>query len=449
MSGLERTAINLAAATWLLAACAADDATTGHGTGATVPAGTTPANTTGAAASGQPAAPPASGMAGQATTPPGTPGATPVQPGGMAMPPAPTAPGAAVPPPAADVKVTDRGSCPQPNRKASYHTPCGDNPDPCNINSGFAGDEYCWPAPPEGEGIQIHIGPANYNDPAEIAKFIVEPGFESLQYIAGTNPLTENKWFNHHQVRMRPGSHHWILSLVAGTVEPGFKGQQMGCGSSTVASFGGGQSLILDSPPQGVAAPEDEGYGAEIPGNSSMCGNIHHYNLESTPQLFEMWMNIYFTDETAVTQRGERISMIGGQGISLAPGRSQEFSYTGRFGGDGRVRVLFGHRHMYTDRFAVWVNTDLIYDSWDWRESVTFMYDSITENPPINTEGKTDGAVSGLVNVKAGDTLKYSCFVNNTSDGVLTFRNDVDTGEMCNLFGGTVGVGTGISGNNR
>jgi hypothetical protein len=104
---------------------------------------------------------------------------------------------------------------------------------------------------------------------------------------------------------------------------------------------------------------------------------------------------------------------------------------------------------MYTERFAVWINTDLIYDSWDWRESVTFMYDSITQNPPINTEGKTDGAVSGLVNVKAGDTLKYSCFVNNTSDVTLTFRNDVDTGEMCNLFGGTVGTGTGISANNR
>jgi hypothetical protein len=449
MSGQVRTTVRLAAATWLFAACSA---TTSDGPEMSDPMTALPPSMMTASGTAQAGAAPAPVMTGASQAPAAAPSS-----GGAQPPPSGMLPGAAatmpsgVPPlPTADIKVTDRGSCPAPHRKASYHTPCGveENPDPCGINTGFDGDEYCWPPPPEGEGVQLHIGPANYDDPAEIQKWIVEPGYENLEYIAGVNPLTENKWFNHVQVRMRPGSHHWIISLVAGKVEPGFYGQSQGCGSTSVGGIGGGQSLVLDNPPQGVPAPEDEGYGAEIQGNSSICANIHHYNGETYPQLREVWMNVYFTDESTITKRGERIGMIGAQGISLAPGRSQEYSYSARFGADGRIRSLFGHRHRYTDRFAVWLNDDLIYDSWDWVESVTFLYDSITMNPPINTEAKTDGAVSGLVNVKAGDTLKYSCFVNNTSDLTLTFRNDVDTGEMCNLFGGTVGEGTGLSANN-
>lgn len=351
-----------------------------------------------------------------------------------------------MPAPAAPLTVTERGSCAAPDRRVSYHTPCGDNPDPCQLNSGFEGDSYCWPAPKEGEGVQLHIGPANWDDPAEVQKYVVEPGTETLDWWGGTaNPVTEDKWFNHAQVRMRPGSHHWMLGLVAGQLRGGRYGQQMNCGSTSVGGLGGGQSLIRDDPPQGMPAPEDDGYGAQLPGGASVCTNMHHYNLTDKPQIRELWMNVWFTDEANVTKRGERITMIGAQGLAIPPGAQQELSYRATFGGDGRVRVLFGHRHKWTDRFAVWINDDLIYDSWDWIESVTYMYDSITMNPPLMTEAKIDGAKSGVVNVKRGDVLKYSCFVNNGSDGVLTFRNDVDSGEMCNLFGGTVGAGTGIT----
>jgi hypothetical protein len=59
----------------------------------------------------------------------------------------------------------------------------------------------------------------------------------------------------------------------------------------------------------------------------------------------------------------------------------------------------FGHRHVWTPRFAVWLNDDLIYDSWSWQESVTFNFDSLTTNPPIATDLKHDGAVSGVLEV--------------------------------------------------
>jgi hypothetical protein len=443
MFGRIRTALGLAATGFSLWACASTT-TDPAASGATVQTAATPGGSAAPAA-----APP---MNGPAVTSPGA-TATPAQQGGapqtpsVMMPGAPAAPGAADPAmaPAAAAVVGPRGGC--PDRKVSYHDPCGDDPDPCSLNSGWEGDEYCWPAPAEGEGIQMHVGPKDYNDPAEVAKYVVEPGTEFLNYLAGDNPMTENRFANHVMVRMRPGSHHWIVGLVGGEVEGGFYNTE-GCGSSSVGGIGGGQSLIMDNPPNGEPAPEDIGYGYEVQGNSSVCINIHHYNFTEMPQIREAWINVYFTDEANITKRGERIGLIGGTGIAIPPGAEQELTYSVPFRADGRIRSLFGHRHKWTERFAVWVNEDLIYDSWDWVESVTFMYDSITTNPPVNPDGKMDGAKSGIVEVKSGDVLRYSCFVKNGSDVTLRFANEVETGEMCNLFGGTVGEGTGLSANN-
>jgi hypothetical protein len=111
--------------------------------------------------------------------------------------------------------------------------------------------------------------------------------------------------------------------------------------------------------------------------------------------------------------------------------------------GDGRFVTLFGHRHVHADRFAAWLNDQLIYDSWDWVESRVFNYDSITMNPAPDPPAKTDGAVSGVLEFKKGDKVKVECHVNNTSDVTLRFANELLTGEMCILFGSTVGSGIG------
>jgi hypothetical protein len=113
---------------------------------------------------------------------------------------------------------------------------------------------------------------------------------------------------------------------------------------------------------------------------------------------------------------------------------------------------LFGHRHNHTERFAVWRNDELVYDSWNWQDAVVFDYNSITTNNPPNPDANTDGAVSGILNVDTGDKIKIECDVNNTSDISLEFRNELNTGEMCILFGSSVGVSirdtpTGRSGN--
>jgi hypothetical protein len=330
-------------------------------------------------------------------------------------------------------------------RRVSYTKPCSSDPDPCNLKSGFPGDEYCLKPPADGEGIQIHIGPHDYTSMTEIAKYVIQPGEEFNNSAIGNIPLTEQKWWNRITVHMRPGSHHWISTVVSGKPTEQFY-DDTGCGgASSVGSIGGGQNLIYDNPPMGKQAPENEGLGRTIQGDSSLCMNLHAYNFTEGKQLREMWINLYFVDEAKVTQKAQGIGIVGGLGLSLAPGMNKEESYEETFSAAGRIIQLFGHRHVWTPRFAVWLNEKLIYDSWSWQESVTFNYDSLTMNPPLNTDNKIDGAVSGSIDVKAGDKLKFTCFIENMSDKTLRFSNELRDGEMCNLWGSA--VGTGLSAN--
>ena len=362
---------------------------------------TTPMMATPGAPSGQPPAvdtpvvpsdpgasvpPPSTGTAGSGALP-GEGGAPPT---GMVDPPVPTEP-------------MPTGACAE--RRVSYTTPCYDDPDPCGIASGYPGDQYCLLPPPAGEGIQIHIGPDDYTNPTEIAKYVIQPDEEFNNSVLGHIPLEADVFFNRITVQMRPGSHHWISSVVSGKPEERVYDDTSCGGAAQVGSIGGGQNLIYDNPPGGVPAPENVGLGRTLPGASSLCMNLHAYNFTETPQLREMLM------------------------------------YTETFAEPGRIIQLFGHRHVWTPRFAVWLNDDLIYDSWSWQESVTFNYDSLTQNPVINTEAKLDGAASGRLDVAAGDELTFACYIENRSDITLRFANELYTAEMCNLWGSSVGTG--------
>ena len=52
---------------------------------------------------------------------------------------------------------------------------------------------------------------------------------------------------------------------------------------------------------------------------------------------------------------------------------------------------------------------------------------------------KTAGATSGMLEIQAGDKLQWECHIINDSNVTLDYSNHVQTGEMCNLWGVTVG----------
>jgi hypothetical protein len=326
-------------------------------------------------------------------------------------------------------------------KTASSTVPCSDDPDPCGLHSGYPGDEYCLLPPPAGKGIQIHFGPNDYKDTAQIEKYLIKPGEEFNAYGIAHIPLTEDHFYNYVQIRMRPGSHHLINTVVQGdNLEEGFATTGRGCPGTTVSSFPGSQNLVLDIPAGGQQAPENVGIGNKITGSTSLCLNHHSYNFNESAQLREAWINVWFVDESEVTQRTSPITITAGPFTPVAAHSKQVLTQTVTINGTGRIISMFGHRHSHTDRFAVWHNDDLVYDSWRWEESTVFAYDTITKNPALDPTAKMDGATSGMLEVKPGDTIKIECDVDNNSDQPLAFKNELNTGEMCILFGSAVGL---------
>jgi len=242
--------------------------------------------------------------------------------------------------------------------------------------------------PPEGKGIQIHFGPKNYTDTAELAKYVIKPGEEFNAYGIANIDALDDHFFNYTQIRMRPGSHHLINQLVQGdNLQEGFT--TAGCPGNPVGSFPGTQNLIRNMPPGGVQAPENVGLGSKLPANTKLCLNYHSYNFDTdVPQLREVWINVWFVDEAEVTQRASTVTVTAGPFQGIPPHTQQVLTTTATVGAEGRIVNLFGHRHAATDRFAVWKNEDLVYDSWNWQESIAFDYDSVTKNPPIDGKGR-------------------------------------------------------------
>jgi hypothetical protein len=296
--------------------------------------------------------------------------------------------------------------------------------------------------PPAGKGIQIHFGPKNYTDMAEVNKYISKPGDEFNAYGIATIPESATAHFyNYVQIRMRPGSHHLINELVTGVTTPDGFNTGGGCPGNPVGSFPGTQNLIRNMPPGGKQAPENVGLGNTLPANTKLCVNHHAYNFDSDkPLVREIWINVWFVDEAAVTQKTSTVTITAGPFQGIPPHTQKVLKASATVSAPGRIIDLFGHRHAATDRFAVWKNDQLVYESFKWDESIAFDYNSITTNPPINSAAKQDGATSGVLSVVAGDKINIECDVNNTTDNTLTFRNELYTGEMCILFGGSVGT---------
>jgi hypothetical protein len=133
---------------------------------------------------------------------------------------------------------------------------------------------------------------------------------------------------------------------------------------------------------------------------------------------------------------------MGGIGWQITPGTDHVYQYSVPIDSDGRIIELLGHYHAHGLRFSAYLQKtggqpQKVFEMYDYNDPLIFDYNSITQNPPFSdTAG---GAASGILEVKAGDTLLWECHINNDSQVTLTYTNYVETGEMCNLWGASVG----------
>ena len=301
----------------------------------------------------------------------------------------------------------------------------------CGLDTGYPGDEYCIRPPPPDKGFQVHIGPSDYANPGV---YIMEPGEESTEDFPAVSSNDGKIYFYRRQYRMRPGSHHLIISQASGGLGGGATGRRLG----------GSQNVAKDNPERGIIAPENEGIGMPLEARVPVNVQLHYINVGTQPVLREAWINFWYVDSATVTQQAREMFANGGLGMNI-PARTKTVlgPYSCAITQPGRVLTMYGHRHANARRFSAWRvrggRRELVYESLDWAEPSVLEFNSITKNSAPDRAAGIEGGHTGVLELQAGDALEWECEVRNEHDFALRFGNQTYDSEMCILIGDTVG----------
>lgn len=336
------------------------------------------------------------------------------------------------------------GDTMMPGEIADWPDPRGGCPD---LHTDYPGDDACIQPPPPGEGLQIHIGPSNYDDPEEMAKFALGPGEEVSECWTYHTPNNEDVYYQGYTLSGRPGTHHIFNSMLNIEVEDGggFKVcVDPGTGTS-VNRIGSLPAAGKPYMPRQRVAPENAGVGRFLAAHQSSEADMHYFNFTEGKVLREFWLNLYYIPKDKVTEEGLEVRGMGGLSwavLPIVPGTDQVYKYECPIGSDGRITGLAGHYHKHGKRQTVSIRRangmrENLFEMYHYDNAAMFAFDSISTNSPI-TAGE-DGAVSGPLDVFAGDVLEWECHIVNDDTFGLTYSNNVETGEMCNVFGVSIG----------
>jgi hypothetical protein len=327
--------------------------------------------------------------------------------------------------------------------------------DPCKtpIHTQFDGDTQCLEAPDPTLGMQMHYGPANYDDPAEIAKFIIQPGDELVDCMFMKTPNTSDIHMDNYHVRLRPGTHHMITYVQPGDAPDSTAPEACNQGPSFTFLFGA-TAINTDISVIGIGAPEYEGSAEFIKAKSQAAVQMHFINTTDKPRLKEGWINAFYVPNDQVKMEINPITWLGGLGMAIKP----HTAVTVQGGataqtelskctvtpaqGDLDVLALVAHMHSHTSRVAAFIqragSTDRqkVYEDYNWEEPTFVYYNSKTTNQPPDPVAKKTGGITGDLVAHPGDQLSWECEVHNDSDNLtLQFSDKALTGEMCNVFG--------------
>lgn len=375
-----------------------------------------------------------------------------------------------------DGMIYSPGGATLPNKCAPYH-PTSNNPYAVRCidawswyKTKFPGDQYCILPPPPDKGLQYGVHPQGKAWFEQVSKGDMS-GYENLSgewlmdsgeeeqanYNTGAyNPEAKNYYRN--QARMRPGSHHMIVSSSGGEASETW-GPALMTGLVGGTNLPGAQRPDENSPKSLNKPEEDDGLYSKIPANAPVTFNMHHFNATDSTILKEAWTNLWFEDDARVETRGILgLNPLQAVTLNISPGSTVDLHYSFNIQQPVRVVTLFGHRHAWTSNFSTWVEEpdgklDIVYQSFAWLDEPTYRYDSVTQNPTPSPDARTDGASSGIRMLMPGQKLHFNCHIEFTDEraksegapspasvGPLRFANEAFTAEMCILFGTTTGT---------
>jgi Copper type II ascorbate-dependent monooxygenase, C-terminal domain len=326
----------------------------------------------------------------------------------------------------------------------------------CPANTGFPGDGYALCAPAsEQEGLLLRYGPQSVNGapptPEEVAKYVIQPGAEeeNCVYVRSTN--TQDMYVNAYSGRMRPNSHHLIVTMVPEERAEGIVlntpvpcDQSEALGDTWLLGSQDPQiDVFVEGTTQGAdkAKPGDPEFGAGqlIKANQVMRIDAHYINPTNQPILREAWIYLRAVPKEKVLQTVDMITFFQ-TAISIPPNSTGTVTQRGtcKAPTDRNVALLTGHFHEHGTRFTIWWNksdgtSEEVYNTFDWDTPGNGFYNYRVRNPSIESMGIW-GARSGYINMKAGESLSFECQFDNPSDQTVRL-GELGKDQMCNVFG--------------
>ncbi|HMI85400.1 MAG TPA: hypothetical protein VK550_14995 [Polyangiaceae bacterium] len=309
---------------------------------------------------------------------------------------------------------------------------------PCDIHSGYDGDEFCIQPPDPSLGFQLHYGPKDYQDPDEVARYVLMPGQETTDCVFMKTPNEVEIFHSEYHGRMRPGSHHMLVftrsSEAADSVGPEACNQGL-----DTAMILGAQTPTIDIDRSQNPAPENDGLAQKLTPRAQAVFQLHYLNSSAKPMLREAWVNVIYRDASTVKVLSDPIFFLAGLAANIPPATTKITKGQAVAPQDVRLVAATGHYHAHTVRFSAFSviggERKQILEDYDWHEPTMFTYDTVLTNPLWNPSEKKAGASSGVLNLAAGDRIEWECEVVNDGNVPLRFGDAVYTGEMCNMFG--------------
>jgi hypothetical protein len=327
----------------------------------------------------------------------------------------------------------------------------------CPVNSGFDGDDLALcNAESEEDGISLHYGPKDYDDEEEVAKYLLGPyeEAENCVYIKTTNE--KPVWIGSYHGRMRPQSHHLIVTVMPELPEGVELGEPTDCDQAEAVGSRwllGAQDPQIDLDVEGSAhatrpaEPGDPEYGSaqKIEPGTILRINMHYVNTTDDELLRESWVYLKAIPEDEVKNVVDMITFFQGainvppqsEGVKTAIARCKVPS-------DRYVGMVTGHFHEHGTRFTVWHEnlegeTTKVYDTTDWDLPGNAIFSDRIENPAFTEDGEiADGelwsATSGYLFVKEGEYINFQCEYENPTNETVTL-GELGRDQMCNVFG--------------
>jgi hypothetical protein len=200
--------------------------------------------------------------------------------------------------------------------------------------------------------------------------------------------------------------------------------------------------------PRSKVAPEYAHVASVLNADALMQGDMHYFNFTDKDLVREVWLNLYFpAPDATITEYSKVIRGFGGLSWNrepIQPGTDMVYKYECPIKGNGNILSLLGHYHSHGKQFTASIKRkssgqiEKVFDMFDYLDPAVFDYNTVTTNPMFSPNAS--GAHSGILTVEDGDILQWDCHIINDGTVPLKYVNEVRTGEMCNVWGNSLGT---------